>query len=265
MLSFRQFLAESLNTISQQQALDRHMFGPVYHGTSDDRRSHIMRGGFQVSGGEAGKVNGYDLKVYWTADGAPAPTDHLGYGVYFTTSRNIAKKYNGGTAKGLKEFYLDCPKLKTINFGAEHTMMKWWRSMGYDYDIHKGLNAAERDRATRHMTDHLKSQFDAVWFKGKGMHQLLDGDQVCCYDPANIYLVDPKLAGAMEVGSKVVCTGCQNGGTKGVIVNKRPIGDETRHFHPSLKPDDHHWYSVKWQRGGTQHNYFDHDLQSVGA
>jgi hypothetical protein len=36
------------------------------------------------------------------------------------------------------------------------------------------------------------------------MYRVLDGDQVCVYDPSNIYLVDPSMSKEFEIGSKVV-------------------------------------------------------------
>jgi hypothetical protein len=43
------------------------------------------------------------------------------------------------------------------------------------------------------MTDRLKAKYDAVWFKGKGMFKLLDGDQICVYNPNLIFKYNKDL------------------------------------------------------------------------
>jgi hypothetical protein len=50
-----------------------------------------------------------------------------------------------------------------------------------------------RVKATIKMTENLKQKYDAVWFKGKGIRRLLDGDQICVYNPDKIYLFDQSL------------------------------------------------------------------------
>lgn len=196
---------------------DRKLFGPVYHGTTEDNRRKIDQQGFQVFVGDArtgGVLNGYELQNYH--DNIPAPIHHLGFGVYFTTSKTIAKKYNGGTTKGLTEFYLEVPRLETINFGAYKTMMQWWRKNGYDMPpvsdwSDKERIAQQRLQATINLTNTLKSKYDAVWFKGRGLNRLLDGDQICVFDPTRIYRLNPDKGGANEnnigTGDRIVIKG----------------------------------------------------------
>jgi hypothetical protein len=231
------------HTISLQDAKDRKLFGPVYHGTSSENWSKIDTEGFKVIEGETGSAgvsNGYEGTREYAA-GVPAPVHHLGYGVYFTTSPTIAKMFNGGTAKGLRTYYLDVPRLETINFAATNTMMKWWIKMGYNPDV------ARRDRvtATKLLTENLKSQFDAVWFKGKTLRKTLDGDQVCVYDPSRIYEIDKKLAKPGDIGSKVKR---KSDGMKGTILNIRtaPVG---------------RYLEIKWDKGGKEWNAKDEDVE----
>lgn len=203
-----------VNRISPSEARQKKMFGPVWHGTTEEGKKSITRQGFNifVGGARTGSVqHGYELRDYY--DGIPAPVHHLGYGVYFTTSKTNAKKFNWGTTKGLIDYYLNVPRLKVINWGSPKTMMKWWIENGYNmkpigwqmgqtgtfHDI-KVMGSVPKDRpeeiekrrvqATINMTNVLKSKFDAVWYKGKGFGKLLDGDQVCVYDLNNIYQLD---------------------------------------------------------------------------
>ena len=193
--------------VSQQQAEDKHMFGPVWHGTTADKKEKIEQEGFKVfvGGDRQGDVShGYDNTNYY--GNIPPPIHHLGYGIYFTTSKAIAKQYAKGSAKGLKTYYLDVPKLETINFAAPRTMMKWWIDNGYNYnemlEKYKFEDVA-RIEATKNLTNQLKSKYDAVWFKGKGLHRLLDGDQICVFDTKNIYQLDTNLTQPWEPGCKV--------------------------------------------------------------
>jgi hypothetical protein len=137
----------------------------------------------------------------------PPPVHHLGYGIYFTTNKSIAKDYNFGTAKGLKQYYLDVPRLETINFGSTNTMMKWWFANGYDMDA--SMDEGKRIQATVNLTNELKSKFDAVYYKGKGLYRLLDGDQICVFDPSRIYELNTELAGEGEIspGDRFVVSG----------------------------------------------------------
>jgi hypothetical protein len=215
---------EKVPAISLQQAADADLFGPVYHGAREENLSKIDDEGFKVFVGmqrQAGVSHGYDFDDYY--GGIPAPIHHLGFGIYFTTSKSIAIKFAFGNKKIIKRvYYLKVPRLETINFGASRTMMKWWMQNGYDFkpqydtqdDKYKShffgrseiLNANhERLRATINMTNELKSKYDAVWYKGKGIRSLLDGDQVCVYEPeGKIFQIDLKLSRGFEIGSRVV-------------------------------------------------------------
>ena len=209
----------------------KQLFGPVYHGTTQEKIDQILNTGFKVHIGTArtGDVtNGFPL-VQWNGGNVPPPVHFLGYGIYFTQSKNSAKMYNQNTAKGLKQFYLDVPNLETINFASPRKMMEWWMSNGYnmkevpnlqDYTTkllwqspHKEITnfdgqnfnqikfekqmqqiEALRIQATKNMTEVLKSKFDAVLFTAKTMRgSLLDGNQICVFDPQKIYMFNPEL------------------------------------------------------------------------
>jgi GNAT superfamily N-acetyltransferase/8-oxo-dGTP pyrophosphatase MutT (NUDIX family) len=256
----------AMNTISLQDAQDRKLFGPVYHGTTEERQEQIGNEGFKIPIGEAyseGVAHGYldtgSKEGYH--GGIPAPVHHLGFGVYFTTAKAIAKQFAGGTTRGMKTYYLDVPQLETINFGVPKTMMKWWVSQGYDGELAK----KDRVAATKKLTEKLKSKWDAVWFKGKGMHRLLDGDQICVFDPARIYQVDPNLAKAGDVGSKVKRLA---DGMRGTIIRRDNIEGILEQYPAAaswVKPGAKWRYTIKWQKGGTDPNVQDVDLELVGA
>jgi hypothetical protein len=216
-MKFTEILTESpVRIISPQQAVDADMFGPVYHGTNADINSILSTGfnpKFSVPSGisrfnrPTGPSNGYEMDHY--AHGMPAPIHHLGFGTYFTTIKNIAKQFNGYTTKGLKTFYINSGNILEINFGSRNTMMQWWRDNGYymsPEDL-KNKNVKAWIKATGILTRNLRSQYDAVWYKGKGLYRLLDGDQICVYNSKLICLVNPKLASGLEVGAKVVHSG----------------------------------------------------------
>ena len=240
--------------VSLKEVKDKKMFGPVYHGTSEEGREGISDTGFKFNVGlpRQGEIaNGYELTDY--LGGIPAPIHHLGFGVYFTASKNNAKMYNNGTTKGLNGYYIDAPRLETINFGTNNTMMKWWRANGYDMPplqwgmgstgaykgiptVGKVLSVGQDQQAiqdqwlksTTNLTNTLKSKYDAVYFKGKGFKKLLDGDQICVYDPNNIYEVDMELdegedlgnGVSAKIGDRVVIRGTR---ATAVIKNMRPI------------------------------------------
>lgn len=292
-----------LITITTQQAVDRKLFGPLYHGTGPENMNSILQHGFQIGGDDIKSVNGYQQGAY-VGTAFPPPMHHLGYGVYLTTAKAVAKKFAGARAK-MVEFYVDAPRLETINFGANNTMMRWWLSQGYDFDWKRVTKTGETDyraprfgaewaRATRHLTDTLKGQFDAVWFKGKGLRRLLDGDQVCVYDPARLYRIDDAGATAMSLNSLVThnqellrydnhhVAKTDSGATliqteigttihyipppgmKGMIVGKREITDRVRSFLPArLHNSADFFYEVKWAKGGTQMNYLGAELEPV--
>jgi len=242
--------ADAAPKVSLQEAQDRKLFGPVWHGAPQDRLEKIKTEGFKVfdvGTKEEGKSHGYPEGPYH--DGIPAPVDHLGYGVYFTTSQAIAKHFAGGTGRGLKTYYLDVPRLETINFGAPRTMMKWWVDNGYDPELAK----TDRVGATKKLTQQLKSQWDAVWFKGKGLRRLLDGDQVCVYDTSRIYELDPKASKTGEAGAKVRR---KADGVVGTILKREPIKEEYR----PLRGGNEESMVVKWQKGGTDYNVYPKDV-----
>jgi hypothetical protein len=215
-MHIREVLTEApMVAISPQQA--QGMFGPLYHGTRGDL-GDIIASGFDTAksvphgvGGwrnaPIGTSNGYALEPYGFT-GVAAPVHHLGFGAYLTTVKAIAKQYAGGTTKGMRTFYLDSPKILTINFGSPNTMMRWWREQGYDmtHEATKNRDTRAWIAATMKLTMKLQEEYDAVWFKGKGIRKLLDGDQVCVYRPELLKVVDPKLASGMEIGAKVVHT-----------------------------------------------------------
>lgn len=296
---------QGLKRIATHEALERGMFGPVYHGSSQDNQQRIDQDGFKVivgNVGDDGISHGYQQTSY--ANGLPAPIHHLGFGVYFTTVKNIAKGFNQGTTKGLRPFFLDVHNIKTINFGSQSNMMKWWVENGYDPDLAKQGDKG-RVEATKKLTQQLSSQYDAVWFKGKGLNRLLDGDQIVVFDPSKIYKVDDSSVKGKVVGAKVVASmdiykpiGSDRvalqipKGTKGVIVSKdaarRPeimdnikrMGQEfqQRSKTEEMDPDFYrYWseqfermasgmdsYSVKFAKGGTVIGVFDDMLESIG-
>lgn len=202
-MNFKEWIIiNEVKQIGYDKIQQKKMFGPVYHGTSSERFDNIIKHGFSVPIGgarTADVTHGYEISDY--ADGIPAPVHHLGFGVYLTTVKNIAKAYQGD-GKNIKQFFVDTPRIETINFGSNRNMMKWWRNHGYDMpqlkDLYgKGIPNDEienmRVKATLKMTENLKQKYDAVWFKGKGIRRLLDGDQICVYNPDKIYLFDPSL------------------------------------------------------------------------
>lgn len=282
LLELAGIVQEELNIISPQQAVDKNLFGPVYHGTTPENLEKISKQGFEVFVGDKGSENirhGYPEQSYH--DDVPPPVHHLGYGIYFTTNKAIAKAFNQGTMKGLKTFYLDIPRLETINFGSQKNMMAWWIENEYDPNLAK----IDRIQATKNLTNSLKSKYDAVWFKGKGFKaKLLDGDQIVVFDKNRIYQINPSLSGEMEVGSKVVLVkdiigtkynySTETGqgasekfievpvGTSGIIKKKTPTApmiDKWNQFDIEVKWP--HWaegseyvYVVTFKKGGTHYN-----------
>lgn len=254
-------------TIPLQKAVDSRMFGPVYHGTHKDNQATIQQQGFQIFDDPATKAHGYTYQEYH--GGYPPPLDHLGFGVYFTTSKVIAIRFNGGTTKGLNTYYLDVPRLETINFGSAKNMMNWWLKNGYDGELAK-QGESGRIMATKKLTEELKSNWDAIWFKGKGIHRLLDGDQIVVFDTSRIYMIDNKLAEPMSMGSKVISlidrytkrAGVEPyiyvpKGASGVIMQKRSTAEIT----PQYRPDTPFYYTIKWTKGGTDYNVLEKEIQ----
>jgi hypothetical protein len=262
-----------IQRISPQEAHDRRMFGPVYHGTAQIEqirregfrfeRGGQPRSGFTVHGMTASHMVGGEYAL-----GFPPPIHWLGYGVYFTTSPKSASQYGTGIKRDIGPYWLDVPRLETINFGAPRTMMNWWLHNGFDGH----LALIDRIAATERMTDYLAGLYDAVWFKGKGLRTLLDGDQVCVYDPARIYCEDRALAGEMEIGSKVIANEPVWGrvsyedrergvpynnvtvppGTRGVIIDIRDIAPEHREYHQGSE----RFLVIKWSPRGKDLNVY---------
>jgi hypothetical protein len=205
-MKYTEILQESIQEISPQMAKDENMFGPIYHGTLKNI-DEIIKTGFNVKLHKNGPSNGYTMDAY--AAGLPAPIHHLGFGIYGTTVKAIAKQFNGDTTKNLKTFYLNSQNILEINFGSPNTMMRFWIQNGYDM-THEEFQKRDFNawvRATGNLTRTLRKQYDAVWFKGKSIYRLLDGDQICVYKPGLICLVNNKLASGLEVGAKVTHTG----------------------------------------------------------
>lgn len=266
-------------TISTQDAVARGLFGPVYHGSSPENLEKIKKTGFNVSHdstGSPGVSHGYPQDKY-LGTAYPPPTHHLGFGTYFTTVRAIGKKFNNDSVRGLVQYYLDVPRLETINFAATTTMMKWWQANGYN--IADGVGQHE---ATENLTNELSSKYDAVWFKGRTMYKTLDGDQVCVYDPSRIYILDDSGVGGYELGARVKIE---------QWIPPRFEGREDMYFMPRpnitgkimtknlinydmIKPEtvarlgldstkDKNWFSVKWTKGGTHGIYTEQDLEPL--
>lgn len=135
--------------------------------------------------------------------------------------------------------------------------MDWWVSNHYD----KELALIDRVAATKKMTDFIKSKFDAVWFRGKTLYRILDGDQICVYDPSRIYEISQHMARFGEAGSKVRR---KSDGMVGVIKARRDVTDILA-AHPGaqlwLSPDTKYVYHVTWRKGGTDLNVQDKDVE----
>lgn len=303
-MKLSELLTENIKTLSLQQVRDQNLFGPVYHGSTEENRKKIEQQGFRVIKDTVGaraeeRTHGFQTSDY--ALGIPAPIHFLGWGVYFTTVKSIAMKFNwagGPSAKGLTAYYLNISRMTTINFGATNTMMKWWIANGYDFDWRNVpgeknfMNPAvekERVRATDHMTEQLKSQYDAVWYKGKGMYKLLDGDQVCIYEPeGKIFKVDPKLSKGLEVGAAVkIKEGAQEAYIKsyeerfrreitikkegnvvvfynqnGAPFHRQPLGVKGTIVNIRQGPKGK-YYEIRWSKGGTGFNYSESELEPL--
>jgi hypothetical protein len=279
MISLKELLlTEEVQRISLQQALDKKMFGPVYHGTTEDRREKIDREGFKIFVGHerSGEISqGYEASDY--SGGIPAPIHHLGFGVYFTTSKTIAKRFAGGTTRGMKTYFLDVPRMEEINWGSQNTMMKWWLKSGYNYKVtpettfgtpktNLAAIRAERLRATQNLTKELSSKYDAVWYKGKGMYRLLDGDQVVVFVPINIYLMDKHLINPGETGSVVVMKADFDPYGRGEkIVPAGTLGIITKRMVPTPEQEwargSNYIYHVRFNTGGEHYNILDKHIE----
>lgn len=269
-----------LKKISKQEAIDKKMFGPVYHGTKSQNWENIFTEGFKIF--YENPSNTYLGQLY--DSGYFPPLHHLGYGVYFTTIKSIAKRFNFGSEKNLKEFYLDVHNIHEIRFSSKKNMMKWWLENGYDGELGK----VDRAKATKKMTNFLKSKFDAVWFKDKTFYgPSLDGDQIVVFNPSKIYMVDGSLSGKKEIGSKVKLTrdimrktfevDSETGehkhgyeidipkGSIGKILNRKSVQETIKKL--NYKSEEH-WaygseyiYTVKFNKGGTHYNILDNQIE----
>ncbi len=233
--------------ISLQEAKQT-CIGPFYHGTSPENVSEILNKGFKWEEGDArsgGLAHGYEYSDYH--GGCPAPVHHLGYGIYLTEVKNIAKDFGYSSARNVLEFWvLKSANTATINFGAPNTMMKWWNKWGYDCNVAK----IDRVLATKQMTDRLSAVYDAVIFTGKGLRRLLDGNQICIYNPDILRRVDKSLTQPGEIGSKVRR---KSDGMIGVFINRRPLTPEQSQTYHNGEPE---LLSIKWRKGGTDLNVY---------
>jgi hypothetical protein len=273
---------EELKTTSLQKAIDSKFFGPVYHGTTQERLKSIQDKGFEIyigSDREGNIRNGYPNQGY-SQSSTPPPIHHLGYGIYFTTKKSIAKNFNDNSMKGIKPYYLDVSRLETVNFASPKKMMDWWISNGYDPELAK----VDRVKATINLTNTLKNKFDAIWFKGTGglNYKVLDGDQIVVFDTSRIYSIDDKLNIGKNIGATVVAIKdiklnnhmvdspiSVNKGTKGIIIRK-DSAQKMRDFWKTNGNETEHWsknsdfvYGVKFKNGGILYNILDDDISEV--
>jgi hypothetical protein len=118
--------------------------------------------------------------------------------------------------------------------------------------------------ATMQMTNTLKSQYDAVWYKGKGLYKLLDGDQVCVYDPGRIYEIDKKMAQSGQIGARVRR---KSDGMIGDIVRAENIDANFLERFPGasswLRPGTKRRMEVRWRKGGRENNVLDVDVDFI--
>ena len=294
-------LEEQLKYISTSEAKKMEMFGPVYHGTTELRHEKIDKEGFKIFYGGVDQRNGYWNQDYGNT-GYPPPVHHLGYGIYFTTVKNIAKEYNKNSTKNIRPFYINTTNIEVINFASPRKMMNWWMSNGYNAENAKE-SEAKRIEETKNLTDTLKSKYDAVWFKGRGFNRLLDGDQIVVFNPELIYRVDDSNVSGYEIGAKVksikdIKTLGYDGnmktmkttipkGTRGVILDIRDIGEQhiewlktnrdfkaeddmsqeyidywKEHFDDKLN-GDHKYYKVRFSKGGTEYNILSTQIEPI--
>jgi len=263
-----------VSKISLQQAIDEKLFGPVYHGTNEERRSKIDREGFKVFVGMYGDPNiaqGYTPGDSYGNTGVPAPIHHLGFGTYFTMIMAIARRFAGGTVRGMKIYYLKIPNHEEINWGSAGNMMKWWIKNGYDPELAK-RGEAGRYMSTVNMTEQLKSKWDAVHYKGQGIRKLLDGNQICVYEPeGKIFEIDLSLSKGFDVGAVVRSKigiqwtdskGDPYGsqvpmGTKGIIKRKTAINQDDKNRWKEFPnywaaKADKYLLTIKWKKGGEK-------------
>jgi len=230
MITFQEWLAENeiqryLPTwlpkkISRQEA--KKMVGPVYHGSTETNRQLIKYQGFQFfkEPPRQGNVrHGFELKGNYPETDAPPPIHFLGYGVYFSISKGQAAKYNvkkdnfgSGSKTGLIPYYINAPRLEELNLASPKKMMAWWKENGYnmppiEHLQNQMLSKEEIEelwiKETDNLTKTLSSKWDAVHFIGKGFGSLLDGNQICVYNPENICVIDEKSEPELDAGNGV--------------------------------------------------------------
>lgn len=245
--------------ISPQEAHDT-CWGPYYHGTSTEERvDAILSEGFKWEEGEArngGVAQGYEKKPYYNTGCFP-PVHHLGYGVYLTAKRNLARDQSAyGNIKNVLEFYLlKSANILRINYAAPNTMLKWWQSMGYDCELAK----TDRVAATKKLTQTLASQYDAVYHECRGMYspKKMDGNQICVYNTDIIRRVDKKLVRPGEFGSKVIR---KSDGMIGTLAERRPLDPEiSQQYHHGEKE----LIMVIWKDKSFDRNVYPSDVEFV--
>ena len=109
----------------------------------------------------------------------------------------------------------------------------------------------------------IKSQYDAVYYKGKGLYKLLDGDQICVYEPSKIFIIDKSLSATGEIGSKVIR---KIDGMKGTILSRESVEGILERFPGAstwLKPESKYKLKVKWNKGGIDYNVQDIDINYI--
>ena len=276
-------ISAAIPTISLSEAVDRGYFGPVYHGTTIDRKTKIDDEGFFVFVGDSGSGmirNGYsdNLNSY--------PVHTLGYGIYFTQSKSIASKFALGSKK-LDTYYLDVPRIQTINFASPNTIAKWWAKNGFDYK----LAQTDRVAATVAMTKVLSSQYDAVLQKAKMVGKSgFDGNQIVVFDTSRIFKIDPALNIGYSLGAKVRRN---SDGMLGIIKNKRVLNVQEscnmlRNRIAEITPesecyerlntrlakykkllngsnDTHYTFDITWKKGGTTCDNTILDFETIGG
>jgi ADP-Ribosyltransferase in polyvalent proteins len=197
--------------ISKQEAINRGMFGPVYHGTTEYNRTIIQQQGFKTAFvDDVSERNGYYNYDYYR------PIHSLGLGIYFTPSKTVAKQYNQDSLRGIIEYYLDVPRLAEIGFTSLNTIRGWWYQNGFDLQhiktpsgsaferIKYQLLAGEQLRATQNMTKVLSSKYDAVYLRRNSYRRGVDSEQIVVFDPKKIYQIDKNMSSGWDVGSKVI-------------------------------------------------------------
>jgi hypothetical protein len=252
-------LFEGIQKISLQQAQDVGMFGPVYHGTTQENLTKIEEEGFRVIEGEARQGDIRHGLMPGGMGGVNPPIHFLGFGIYLTTVKSIAKKFANDSAKGMKTYFVNSKNIETINYGSQNTIMKWWIANGFDPELAK----TDRVAATKKMTEQLVSKYDAVWYKGQGLYKLLDGDQICVYKPELIVEVDASMTQPGDVGSKVKR---KADGMIGIIKGKQSVEGVLERYPGAstwLKPYTKYKMEVTWKKGGTDSNVQDVDVEFV--